>query len=130
MVRGVREMTIAYKGRSLSVHMPGWYCDASGESVHTGDDLKVSDRALNRLKALDEALPLPEEIKAVRKRLAITQERAGELIGGGPRAFQKYEAGDVLPSRAVATALVLLDHDPDALRVLEQRRAARSAAEA
>jgi hypothetical protein len=37
------------------------------------------------------------------------------LIGGGPRAFQKYETGDLLPSRAISSALLLLDRDPEAL---------------
>jgi len=41
--------------------------------------------------------------------------------GGGPRAFQKYESGDMLPSRAVSSALVLLDRDPDGLAVLKRR---------
>ena len=31
--------------------MPGWYCEESDESIHTGEDMKMSDRALNRLKA-------------------------------------------------------------------------------
>jgi hypothetical protein len=43
------------------------------------------------------------------------------LIGGGPRAFQKYEAGDLLPSRAIGSALALLDHDPAGLAVLHAR---------
>ena len=42
--------------------------------------------------------------------------------GGGPRAFQKYESGDLLPSRAVSSALVLLDHDPKAIAVLKRRQ--------
>jgi HTH-type transcriptional regulator/antitoxin MqsA len=41
------------------------------------------------------------------------------MIGGGPQAFQKYESGDLLPSRVVSSALVLLDHDPEALSVLK-----------
>jgi HTH-type transcriptional regulator / antitoxin MqsA len=46
------------------------------------------------------------------------------LIGGGPRAFQKYESGDLLPSRAISNALILLDRDPDALSVLKTPRKA------
>ena len=65
----------------------------------------------------------PEEIRRIRKKLGLTQEAAGELIGGGPRAFQKYEIGELVPSRAVSSALVLLDHDPKALTVLEARQA-------
>jgi HTH-type transcriptional regulator / antitoxin MqsA len=121
MLRGVFPMTITYKGATTTFDMPGWYCDASKESIHTGEDMKVSDRALNRLKAATDSLPLPEEIKRIRTKLRLTQEAAGELIGGGPRAFQKYEAGDLLPSRAVSSALVLLDHNPAGLAVLRVR---------
>jgi HTH-type transcriptional regulator / antitoxin MqsA len=121
MRRDVRPMTLEYKGFSTTVDMPGWYSDTSDESLHTGVDMRVSDRGLNRLKAMAEGLPLPEEIKRIRTKLGLTQEAAGELIGGGPRAFQKYEAGDLLPSRAVGSALALLDRDPTGLSVLHAR---------
>ncbi len=73
------------------------------------------------LEAEREGLPSPEEIKRIRAKLGLTQEQAGDLIGGGPRAFQKYEAGDLLPSRAIGSALALLDHDPSGLAVLHAR---------
>jgi len=69
----------------------------------------------------------PEEIRRIRKKLRLTQEAAGLVIGGGPRAFQKYESGDLLPSRAISSALVLLDHDPKALAVLRARQSKASA---
>jgi HTH-type transcriptional regulator / antitoxin MqsA len=50
MHRGLRAMTLEYKRVSATSDMPGWYCDASGESIHTGEDMKVSDSVLNRLK--------------------------------------------------------------------------------
>jgi HTH-type transcriptional regulator/antitoxin MqsA len=79
----------------------------------------VSDRALNRLKARTEGLLEPAEIRRIRKKLAVSQVEAGRVIGGGPRAFQKYENGDLLPSRAISSALRLLDRDPEALGVLK-----------
>jgi HTH-type transcriptional regulator/antitoxin MqsA len=115
-------MTLNYKAESVTFEMPGWYCDECEESLHTGKDMKVSDRMLNRLKARCEGLLAPEDIRRIRKRLALSQEAAGLLIGGGPRAFQKYESGDLLPSRAISSALVLLDHDPEALLVLKGRQ--------
>ena len=124
MYRGVRPMTLTYKGESLTYDMPGWYCDQSDESIHTGEDMKISDRKLNLLKARCEGVLEPEEIRRIRKKLHLSQEKAGFLIGGGPRAFQKYESGDLLPSRAVSTALGLLDHDPAALSVLEAHKKA------
>ncbi len=122
MRREVRPMTLTYKDESITFDMPGWYCDQSEESIHTGEDMKTSDRMLNRLKARSEGLLDPEEIRRIRKKLRLTQEAAGLVIGGGPRAFQKYESGDLLPSRAISSALVLLDHDPKALTVLRGRQ--------
>jgi len=122
MHRDVRPMTLTYKGESITFDMPGWYCDASDESSHTGQDMKVSDQMLNRLKARAEGFLEPEEIRRIRKKLGLTQADAGQLIGGGPRAFQKYETGDLLPSRAISSALALLDHDPKALSVLKRRQ--------
>jgi HTH-type transcriptional regulator/antitoxin MqsA len=121
MHRGVRPMTLTYKEESVSFDMPGWYCNDCEESFHTGKDMRVSDRMLNRLKACRDGLLAPEEIRGIRKKLRLSQESAGRLIGGGPRAFQKYENGDLLPSRAISSALVLLDHDPEALKVLKRR---------
>lgn len=54
MVRDIRPMTLTYKGQSTTIDMPGWYCRESSESVHTGEDMKVSDAALKRFKISDE----------------------------------------------------------------------------
>lgn len=129
MHRGVRSIELTYKGESITFDMPGWYCDQSDEGIHTGTDMKISDRMLNRLKARVEGLLEPEEIKRIRKKLHITQEVAGVLIGGGPRAFQKYESGDLLPSRAINSALVLLDNNPKSLALLKKRESKRPAAD-
>jgi HTH-type transcriptional regulator / antitoxin MqsA len=122
MHRCVRPMTLSYKDESITFDMPGWYCDKSEESIHTGADMKVSDRMLNRLKARSEGLLEPQEIRRIRKKLGLSQEAAGVVIGGGPRAFQKYESGGLLPSRAISSALILLDNDPKALSVLKRRQ--------
>ncbi len=36
MQRGMSSMTLEYKGARTTFDMPGWYCDASDESIHTG----------------------------------------------------------------------------------------------
>ena len=126
--RDVRPMTFNYKDQSVTVDMPGWYGDPPAESLHSGEDMKVSDRALNRMKARVEGLLEPEDIRRIRKKLRLTQQVAGELIGGGPRAFQKYEAGDALPSRAICSALILLDRDPSALEALKTHQPKAAAA--
>jgi len=123
MHRDVRPLTLTYKGESITFDMPGWYCDdLSEESIHTGADMKISDRMLNRLRSRVEGVLGPEEIKRIRKKLRLSQEMAGLVVGGGPRAFQKYESGDLVPSQAISSALVLLDHDPKALDILKARQ--------
>ena len=63
------------------------------------------------MKPDDERL-LPEDIRRIRMKLGLTQEQAGERIGGGRRAFSKYESGSVQPSAGVANYLRALDRYP------------------
>jgi len=42
MHRGVRSLTLTYKGESITFDMPGWYCDQSDEGIHTGAAMKIS----------------------------------------------------------------------------------------
>ena len=120
MRRGVRQETLTYKDFTTTFEMPGWYPEGSDEGIHNGEDMKISDRALNRLKAQAAALLLPEEIRKIRKALHLTQAQAGVLIGGGPNAFQKYEAGALLPSKALCNLLRILSQLPNAMEILKK----------
>ena len=51
MLRDVRDMTLEHRGRSAMTGMPGWYCVECREGVHSGDDMAISDAALERLRA-------------------------------------------------------------------------------
>ncbi len=53
------------------------------------------------------------------KKLGLSQRQAGELIGGGPRAVQKYESGEVEPGEAMLKLLRLLDNDPSRIAELQ-----------
>ncbi|MYF45772.1 MAG: type II toxin-antitoxin system MqsA family antitoxin [Rhodobacteraceae bacterium] len=112
LVRGKRSVTLRYKGMKEKVEMPGWYAedDSTGESgLHDARDMCVSDRVINRMKSREKGFYSPEEIHHIRKRkLGITQQQAGLLIGGGQNAFQKYESGEVIISKALNNLLKLL----------------------
>ena len=92
MYRDVRPMTLTYKGESITIDMPGWYCDSSDESIHTGKDAVVSDRALNRLKARNEGLLEPEDIRRIRKKLGLSQTAAGRARFRSTRAATSCQA--------------------------------------
>ena len=64
----------------------------------------------------------PEEIRAIRQGLGLSQVAAGELLGGGPRAFTKYESGSVRPAASVINLLRLLEADPTVLEVMTGRK--------
>lgn len=70
----------------------------------------------------------PEEIRSIRESLRLTQVEAGSVVGGGPNAFAKYEAGTVKPSAAVIKLLRLLEDSPGLISRLggEERRPANS----
>jgi HTH-type transcriptional regulator/antitoxin MqsA len=59
---------------------------------------------------------------AAREKLRLSQRRAGEVLGGGPRAFQKYESGKQAVSVPMSNLLRLLARDPSRLREIAPGR--------
>jgi HTH-type transcriptional regulator/antitoxin MqsA len=101
--------------------MPGWYCNESGESIHTGDDMRVSDAALKSLRMKVENLLAPQDVRRIRIKIGLTQREAGTLIGGGPNAFQKYEQGTVTVSKGISNFLRVLERHPEEIEELKKQ---------
>ena len=64
----------------------------------------------------------PKEIKSIRKLLRLSQVEAGELLGGGPRAFAKYESGSVKPSASLIKMLRFLKSNPKELAAISGQK--------
>lgn len=122
--RDVRRTVVRHRGLERTVDLPGWYPDDDDDGIISGPDARVADQALNDMKAEIASLPSAADIRRIRTRLRLSQRRASELLGGGPRAFQKYESGEVVVSRPMANLLLLLDRDPSLLKHLTRDRAA------
>ena len=60
----------------------------------------------------------PDRVRAIRERLGLTQEEAGALLGGGPRAFTRYESGSMRPRAAAISLLRVLEEHPEVVWVL------------
>jgi len=114
---------LEYKGHEVTLRTKGWWCGSCGEGILDAEALKASERAFMALKADVDGLLTPERVAAIRKRLRLSQRKAGELLGGGPRAFQKYESGEVMVSAAMSNLLRLLEKDPRRVKELEVPRA-------
>jgi HTH-type transcriptional regulator/antitoxin MqsA len=121
--RDVRPQTVCVGSLSREIDVPGWYPENDGDAIHSGADLKGLNEAF---KALREEYAA--HVKAVRKKLGLTQEEAGVIIGGGKRAFQKYESGRTPPSDAAVGLIELLDRHPEEIATLRSFR--RGAGEA
>jgi HTH-type transcriptional regulator/antitoxin MqsA len=115
--RGVRPMLVQYGSMSREVDVPGWYPDGDGDAIHSGADLKTADEAFAELRKAYAA-----HVRKVRLSLNLTQEEAGEIIGGGKRAFQKYESGTAPPSDAAVGLIEILAKSPKQLEVLRALR--------
>jgi HTH-type transcriptional regulator/antitoxin MqsA len=114
--RRTRGRIIHYGTRSQAIRQPAWWCEDCGEGVLDSGDAKIADLAFAALKADAEGLMTPTQVAEARKRLGLSQRKAGELLGGGARAFQRYESGAVVVSRPMANLLRLLVRDPRRLR--------------
>lgn len=115
--RDVRKEIVRYGSLSREVDLPGWYPEGDGDAVHIGTDLVEFERAFRELR--DE---YAQHVRKVRKRLKLSQEEAGRLIGGGKRAFQKYESGKTPPSDAAVGLIELLRRHPEEVETLRALR--------
>jgi HTH-type transcriptional regulator / antitoxin MqsA len=118
-----REDYVEYKGQRRTFKNMAWWCTACPEGIQDGAALKLAERAFIELRAEVEDVLLPEEVAEVRQRLEISQREAGRVLGGGPRAFQKYESGKVPVSGPMKNLLVLLKNDPSRLAELRRKPA-------
>jgi len=115
--RDVRSQTVTFGSLSRVVDVPGWYPEGDGDALFDGTDLHASNAAFKELRS-----EYGGHVKAVRKARGLTQEEAGHIIGGGPRAFQKYESGKTPPSDAAVGLIEVLDKHPEALATLREVR--------
>ena len=56
------------------------------------------------------ALPTPSEIVALRERLGLSQSELAALTGIGKATISRWERGRILPNRAMARYLSLLEY--------------------
>jgi HTH-type transcriptional regulator/antitoxin MqsA len=75
LARGVRPFTVAYKGESVVVDLPGYYPTGDGKGVHIGRDKAIVDQALRGLKEKADNGPA-------------SAHQASAVLAGGGRSFQ------------------------------------------
>jgi len=90
-------------------------CDACGAELIEPDQARRNYRKMVDIGRTADGLLTGDAIVKLRKRLALTQQEAATLFGGGPNAFSKYERGDVVQSVSMDRLLRLVGAFPPLL---------------
>jgi HTH-type transcriptional regulator/antitoxin MqsA len=114
-----RKQTLEYRGRLYEHAVTGAFCDHCHEGFPNYDEAEEAAWKAFRDKADAEEVA---ELSRIRKKLKLTQKEAALITGGGHNAFSRYERGKAQPIQAVFNLFRLLDHHPDLLDELRNRR--------
>jgi len=109
LIREERTTHYTYKDKTQEILQSGDYCVECGEGFLSPKDLKDSQKQIADFKRSVDHLLTTDEVRAIRKKLKLTQEKASQLFGGGVRAFHKYEIGENTQSRPLDILLKLMD---------------------
>lgn len=114
---------VKVESRGLSTIAPdvsGWHCPVCGEIEFDYDS--SGKRVSEALDMLAEQAKKREggEIRAIRKKLKLSQKEAAELFGGGVNAFSEYELGKTQPHKSTLALLHILDRHPELLAELSR----------
>jgi putative zinc finger/helix-turn-helix YgiT family protein len=108
-----------------TVAVDGDYARCAGNCAEfyfaAGEMDAVMTRATEVIRA-DEGLLTPADIKALRKRIGLTQPQLEHLLGAGLKTVTRWEKGAVIQNGATDTLLRLIRDVPEALTYLLRAR--------
>lgn len=116
----VRDEIFEYKGCSKIIpNYVTYSCPECGESIVDSASLKASGKLLKDFQREVDGLLSGMEIKRIRLKLGLTQTEMSEVLGGGTKAFARYESDSICQSKAMDTLLRILDRFPHVLQVIK-----------
>ncbi len=115
--RGQHSIDMHIGRRTVSITGSFERCNGECREVYFAPgEMDAAMRRASEAIRLEEGLLLPDEIKAFRKRVGLTQPQMEDLIGAGPKTVVRWEKGTVIQNGATDTLLRLLRDVPEALR--------------
>jgi putative zinc finger/helix-turn-helix YgiT family protein len=117
--RKVHERRTRSLGRwQIEIDDEFYRCGACEEEFYTPEQLALSEERAIRTAHERHGLMLPEEIRALRERLRLTQFAFEDLLGVGRNTVVRWENAQVWPNAATNALLRLLDADLENARRL------------
>lgn len=90
-----RPREFGYRGITMTSDHTEEYCDTCGTLLQSPATVRENVRNIQRAKNVHDGLLSGEEILSFREAFQLTQRLAGDLFGGGPTAFAKYECNEI-----------------------------------
>ncbi|MBI3757946.1 MAG: type II toxin-antitoxin system MqsA family antitoxin [Deltaproteobacteria bacterium] len=102
-----------YKGVTLQIDNYGVFaCPICGEEYLDHVLIQETEPQIRNWQRQVDGLLTTEEIKAIRKKIGVSQAEFSRVLGGGPKSFAKYETGVVNQSAAMDQLLRLIRDVP------------------
>lgn len=116
------EEVFDYKGEIFTIKDYVIYeCSVCEESIVDRKTLDDTEGLLIEFRRKVDNLLTPNEIKEIRALFGYTQERFGTILGGGKKAFARYENGTITQSRAMDNQLKMLRSNPEILTAIVKK---------
>jgi HTH-type transcriptional regulator / antitoxin MqsA len=96
-------LPVEHRGTAGEIRQHKWQCDHCKADLFDDACGKQNKRAWIRFQKEVEGVPTGEQIRTLRRALGLSSEMAGALLGGGPKAFSKYENEEIVPRGAMRT---------------------------
>lgn len=94
----------------------GSWCSVCGEVVVNGMEAGRISTIMLLVGTSKQRVVDRNFVRQVRRKLALDQQQAATIFGGGINAFSRYERGTTRPSLALIKLLLLLDEHPELLQ--------------
>lgn len=98
---------VEYLGQQGQIESHYAICDCCGSEQAGVDEVRFNKRSMIAFKKQIQGLLTGTEVLKLRKAWGLNQAEAAKVFGGGPVAFSKYEADDVIQSDAMDKLLRL-----------------------
>lgn len=105
--------SVSHQGVSGFVDQVKLQCPVCNADLFDNDCLKQNRRAWVSFQKQVEGIPTGQAIRKWRAVLGVTSQQLGTLIGGGPKAFSKYENDEIIPRDGMRTLLNYLIRHPE-----------------
>ncbi len=101
-------------------------CKDCEEAFFTDETSKRNEKIIRDFHREIDGLLTSSEMARIRTSLGFTQKAFGELLGGGSKAFAKYESCVLTQSRAMDNLIRMVDAVPGAIGFLKDREATKN----